>query len=368
MAARAASTVVVKVGSSTITTAHGEIDTEVVGRLSREVAARTRAGDRIVLVTSGAIACGWAALGRPGPRPSDLAVLQAVSAVGQQRLMRAWQDGLAATGLLAGQVLLAPLDFGNRRQYLHARATLQHLWHLGVVPVVNENDAVADDEIRYGDNDRLAALVAHLCRADLLVLLTDTPGLLSVDPRIGGSGSLIEEVMEIDQRLMDVAGGPGAVGSGGMASKLAAARMASRSGVGTVIADGRRPGVVTAALDGVPGVGTTVAASAERMPARKLWIAYAIGASGQLVVDDGARRALVERGRSLLPAGVVECRGQFDPDDAVEISAIDGDVFAKGIVRYSSARAPEWVRRRSEELPEDLSPVAVHRDDLVVLT
>lgn len=360
-------TVVVKVGSSTVTTPGGGIDEEVVGRLSREVAATARAGHRVVVVTSGAIACGWAALGRQGPRPSEPAVLQALSAVGQQRLMRAWQDGLGAEGLLAGQVLLAPLDFGHRRQYLHARATLHHLWDLGVVPVVNENDAVADEEIRFGDNDRLAALVAHLAGADLLVLLTDTPGLLSADPRFDDSGSLIEEVMDIDQRLMEVAGGPGSAGSGGMSSKLAAARMASRSGVTTVIADGRRPGVVGAAFDGAPGVGTVCRPRAERMPARKLWIAYALGASGVLVVDDGARRALVARGRSLLSAGVVECRGRFDPDDAVEIVGTDGAVFAKGLVRYPSERAAEWVGRRSGELPEDLSPVVVHRDDLVVL-
>lgn len=365
--APAARTVVVKLGSSTVTTEGGEIDAEVVERLSRDVGALVHEGHHVVVVTSGAIACGWAALGRPGPRPSDPAVLQALSAVGQQRLMRAWQDGLAGVGLLAGQVLLAPLDFGHRRQYLHARATLQHLWDLGVLPVVNENDAVADEEIRFGDNDRLAALVAHLARADLLVLLTDTPGLLTADPRLGDSASLIEEVMEIDQRLMEVAGGPGSVGSGGMASKLAAARMASRSGVTTVIADGRRPGVIADALEGVPGVGTVCRPSPDRMPARKLWIAFALGASGMLVVDDGARRALVERGRSLLPAGVVESRGRFDPDDAVEIAGVDGAVFAKGLVRYASDRAVEWVGRRSEELSEDLSPVAVHRDDLVVL-
>jgi glutamate 5-kinase len=364
---RGARAVVVKVGSSTVTTASGQVDVDVVGRLSGEVAKLTADGHRVVVVTSGAIACGWAALGRTGGRPSDPAVLQAVSAVGQQRLMRAWQDGLGAEGLLAGQVLLAPLDFGHRRQYLHARSTLQHLFGLGVVPVVNENDAVADEEIRFGDNDRLAALVAHLVRADLLILLTDTPGLLSADPRLGDGGSLIEEVIEIDQHLMELAGGPGSVGSGGMASKLAAARMASRSGVTTVIADGRRPGVLAAALEGVPGLGTVCRPSAERMPARKLWIAYALGSSGLLVVDDGARSALVEHGRSLLAAGVVECRGRFEPNDAVEVAGTDGVVFAKGLVRYSSERAPEWVGRRSEALPEDLSAVAMHRDDLVVL-
>ena len=357
---------VVKVGSSTVTTEDGKVDEQTVSQLCEQVASVTRAGRQVVVVSSGAIACGWAALGRNGPRPTDPALLQAVSAVGQHRLMRAWTQGMEAQGILAGQVLLAPLDFGHRRQYLHARETLGHLWDLGVVPIVNENDAVADDEIRFGDNDRLAALVAHLVRADLLVLLTDTPGLLSADPRVE-DGSLIEEVVEIDHRLMELAGGPGAVGSGGMASKLMAARIASWSGVTTVIADGRRAGVVAAAVRGDPGIGTVCRARAQRMPARKLWIAFALAASGTLVVDDGARRALVDRGRSLLPAGVVECRGRFDPEDAVEIAGRDGSVFAKGLVRYPSERAAEWVKRRSEELPDDLSSVAVHRDDLVVL-
>lgn len=359
--------VVVKVGSSTVTTPEGEVDTEVVERLCAEVADVRRGGHQVVVVSSGAIACGWAALGRPEARPEDPAVLQAVSAVGQHRLMRAWHDGFVAEGLLAGQVLLAPLDFGHRQQYLHARATLRHLFALGVVPVVNENDAVADEEIRFGDNDRLSALVAHLIAADLLVLLTDTPGLLSGDPRLGAEVSLIEEVVEIDQRLMAVAGGPGAIGSGGMASKLAAARIASWSGVTTVIADGRRPGVLGAAVAGEPAIGTVCRPRAGRMPARKLWIAFARDATGTLVVDDGARRAITEHGRSLLPAGVREARGSFEPDDAVEIVGLDGAVIAKGLVRYRSARAREWLGRRSDELPDDLSPVAVHRDDLVVL-
>jgi glutamate 5-kinase len=360
-------TVVVKVGSSTVTSAGGEVDVDLIRRVSGEIAALARSGRSAVLVTSGAIVSGLAALGRHGDRPADPAVLQALSAVGQPRLMHSWQLGFAEHGLLAGQVLLAPLDFGHRLQYLHARGTLQHLFELGVVPVVNENDAVADEEIRFGDNDRLAALVAHLVGAELLLLLTDAPGLLTEDPRLGGDPSLIEEVVEIDERLTGFAGGPGAGGSGGMASKLAAARIASLSGVTTVIADGRRAGVVAAAVAGDPSIGTVVRPRPGRMPARKLWIAFALGAAGVLVVDDGARRALSRDGRSLLPAGVVEARGAFEPDDAVEIADLRGAVFAKGLARQSSARAREWIGRRSEELPEELARVVVHRDDLVVL-
>jgi glutamate 5-kinase len=361
--------VVVKLGTSSVTTGSGTPDHDLIGRVAAEIAGLRAAGHVVVVVSSGAIAVGWATLAKPGPRPADPGVLQAVSAVGQYRLMRAWHDGLGAHGLLAGQVLLAPLDFVHRQQYLHARATLGHLLELGVVPVVNENDAVADEEIRFGDNDRLAALVAHLVRADLLVLLTDTPGLLTADPRDGAPASLIEEVIEIDQRLEAVAGGPAtAVGSGGMASKLAAAKLATWSGVEAVIADAGQPGVLEAAAGGLPGAGTRFVAHDRRLPARKLWIAFALGASGSLVVDEGARRALVDDGRSLLAAGVTAVRGAFVPDDAVEIEGPDGAVFAKGLVRLGAEGAAAWVGRRTEELPEELHGEVVHRDDLVILS
>jgi glutamate 5-kinase len=346
-------TVVVKVGSSSVTA-------PTVARLCEEIAGARAAGHAVVVVSSGAIAAGWRAMGRGEERPGDPAVLQAVSAVGQHRLMRLWQDGLDPHGLLAGQVLLAPLDFGHRTQYLHARGTLHHLVELGVVPVVNENDAVADEEIRFGDNDRLAALVAHLVRAQLLVLLTDTPGLLTADPRQHTEASLIEEVVEIDQQLEALAGGSGsAEGSGGMASKLAAAKMATWSGVETVIAHAGRPGVLADALAGTPGVGTVFRARAGRLSARKLWIAFALGASGCLTVDEGARAALSSGGRSLLAPGVTGLSGSFVPDNAVEIAGPDGKVFAKGLVRLASERSAEWMGRRAQ--------VVVHCDDLVLV-
>jgi glutamate 5-kinase len=345
---------VVKVGSSSVTP-------ETVARLCGELAAARAGGHAVVVVSSGAIAAGWAALGRGDQRPSDPAVLQAVSAVGQHRLMRLWQDGLEPHALVAGQVLLAPLDFVHRTQYLHARGTLQHLMQLGVVPVVNENDAVADEEIRFGDNDRLAALVAHLVGAQLLVLLTDTPGLLTADPRRDAEASLIEEVVVIDHELERLAGGPGSMeGSGGMASKLAAAKIATWSGVQAVIADAGRPGVLTAALGGETGVGTVFRARERRLSARRLWIAFALGSSGTLTVDVGARTALAERGRSLLAAGVTAVSGDFRPGDAVEVAGPDGRVFAKGLVRVPAEGAGDWMGRRSQ--------VVVQRDDLVLVT
>jgi glutamate 5-kinase len=361
-------TLVVKIGSSSVTTGSGRVDTDAIEALAAQVAEVRADGTRVVVVTSGAITAGWASLAPDQPRPSDLATLQAVAAVGQHRLMRVWSDAFERHALASGQVLLAPLDFVHRSQYLHARQTLDRLLELGVVPVVNENDAVADEEIRFGDNDRLAALVAHLVGARLLVLLTDTAGLFTEDPRRNDGGSLIEEVVEIDHELERMAGGAGSVvGSGGMASKLAAAKIAVWSGVEAIIADASRPGILAAVIAATPGVGTRFRPRDRRLPARKLWIAFATGAAGTVIVDTGARRALVDHGRSLLPAGVVRVRGNFLIDDAVEIAGPDGEVFAKGLVRHSSMAIAEWAGRRSDQLPDDLPVEVVHRDDLVLL-
>jgi glutamate 5-kinase len=360
--------VVAKVGSSSITDEHGEIALAAIDKLCAEVAALRSRHHRVVVVTSGAIAAGLPALGLSGARPVELATLQAISAVGQSRLMRVYDDALARHGLVGGQVLLAPLDFVHRSQYLHARGTLTRLLDLGVVPVVNENDAVADDEIRFGDNDRLAALVAHLVNADVLVMLTDTPGLLTADPRLDSEASLIEEIVEVDHELERVAGSSGTDrGSGGMASKLAAAKMAAWSGVRTVIAGAERPGVLVAAVDGDAGVGTVVRPHDRKLSARKLWIGFAVASSGTVVVDDGARRALVERQTSLLPAGVVDVHGDFDAEDAVELADASGRIFAKGLVRYAANVLKGVAGSRTSDLPDGLPHEVVHRDDLVVL-
>ena len=362
--------VVVKIGSSSLTDVHGVVDVQAIAKLCTEAAGLRGMGHKVVVVTSGAIAAGWPVLGLAGSRPTDLATLQAISAVGQSRLMRVYDDALAAAGLVGGQVLLTPLDFhpAHRKQYLHARQTLTRLLELGVVPVVNENDAIADDEIRFGDNDRLAALVANLVDAAVLVLLTDTPGMLTADPRLAADASLIEEIIEVDHELERAAGSPGSDrGSGGMASKLAAAKIAAWSGVRAVIAAADRPGVLADAVAGAAGVGTVVRPHDRRLPARKLWIAFAVGSSGTVLVDEGAERALVERKSSLLPAGVVGVKGTFEADDAVEIADRNGRVFAKGLVRHPSERVSEWGGRRTSDLPPDSPHEVVHRDDLVVL-
>ncbi len=356
----------VKIGSSSVTDEQGQVDDKALAKLCSEVAELSAAGERVVIVTSGAIAAGLRVL-ELRPRPSDLSVLQAVSAVGQSRFMAHYERALAAEGLVGGQVLLAPLDFMNRAQNLHARQTLHLLLGLGVVPVINENDAVADDEVRFGDNDRLAALVAHLLQAELLVLLTDAAGLFTADPRVDEAASLVEEVIEVDN-VLSLAGGAGTErGSGGMASKLAAAKIAAWSGVRVVIASAERPGVLQDALAGVPGVGTVVKPRPARLPARKLWIAFALAAAGTLVVDAGAERALCQDGVSLLAVGVREVRGNFAPDDAVAIAGPDGRVFAKGLVRHSAKALTGWVGWQSSRLPPDVPHEVVHRDDLVIL-
>jgi glutamate 5-kinase len=360
--------VVVKIVRSSLTDEGGRIAADAVAKVAAEVTAARSAGHQVVVVTSGAISAGLPPLGLDGRRPTDLPTLQAVAAVGQHRLMATWDAAFAARGVVPGQVLLAPLDFVHRQQYLHARQTLERLLELGVVPIVNENDAVADDEIRFGDNDRLAALVAHLLSADLLVLLTDTAGLLTADPRLDSGASLIEEVREVDAslELLATAGGSER-GSGGMASKLAAAKMAAWSGVRAVIAAAARDDVVGGAIAGTPGVGTVVRARERRLPARKLWIAFALAPAGTIVVDDGAKAALVERGRSLLPAGVVGIVGSWDAGAAVEVATPGDGVFAKGLARHPSALVAQWAGARTTELPEDVDPEVVHRDDLVVL-
>ena len=358
--------VVAKIGSSSLTDEHGAIDRGAIEKLAAEVARLRTDGHRVVVVTSAAVSAGVGALGIA--RPADLPTLQALSAVGQHRLMQRYDDALGAHGLLAAQVLLTPLDFVQRTQYLHARQTLTRLLELGCVPVVNENDAIADDEIRFGDNDRIAALLANLLAAEVLVLLTDTPGVFTGDPRSDPTASLIEEVPAITPDIEAVVGGAGtARGSGGMASKLQAAKIATWSGVRTVIAKASRPGVLADAVAGAPGVGTTFLAHERRLPARKLWIAFAADTAGRVVVDHGARTALLERGVSLLPAGVVRVEGSFDAWDTVEVAGPDGRAFARGLVSVDHGTLSAIAGKRTADLHPGVPHEVVHRDDLVAL-
>lgn len=362
--------VVVKIGTSSITEADGIIKAEAVAKLSGEVAAAVADGHQVVVVSSGAIGAGLPVLGFDQGRPRDSVTLQALSAVGQSRLMTLYQERLDGYGLICGQVLLAPRDFLDRPQYLHAQRTLSRLLKLGVIPIVNENDAVADDAIRWGDNDRIAALVSHMVGADLLVLLTDTEGVHTADPRSDSDAQIVEEITDLNllNELAAAAGGAGTDrGSGGMASKLAAARIASWSGVRTLIAGAHRDQVVSDAIAHAPGAGTTVAPQPQRLSARKLWIGFAMVPSGTVRVDDGARRAVVERGASLLAIGITGFEGVFQPGDAVDLRGPDDQIFARGLVEVSSDEMGSVVGRRSDALPAGSPDEVIHRDSLTVL-
>ncbi len=360
--------VVAKIGTSSITDESGAINEAAITKLCTEVAWLRSVGHQVVVVTSGAIAAGLPELGLSQQRHTlGIGTLQAVATVGQSALMGMYRDVFSSLGVVAGQVLLVPLDFVIRSQYVHASATLRRLLDLDVVPVVNENDAVADDEIRWGDNDRIAALVANLVHADLLVLLTDIAGVHTADPRRNPEAALISEIVTFDGRLRRAAGGTGSKrGSGGMASKLTASRVASLSGVPTVIADAARPDVLADAVGGVSGVGTRVRAARMRLPARKLWIGFAVDSQGEVVVDGGAQAAL-QRGKSLLAIGVRKVLGTFDSGSVLEVLGEDGKVFARGVARHGSDELRAAAGHRREALPPGAPNIMIHANDLVVL-
>lgn len=370
--------IVVKIGTSSLTSDSGAIDRSMIEELCAQIAGLRNAGNEAVLVTSAAVAAGVAALGL-AERPTDVQTLQALAAVGQSRLMEVYNSSFASHSIVAAQVLLVPHDFIDRAQYLHARSTIERLLELGCVPVVNENDAIANDEIRFGDNDHMAALVSHLVKAELLVLLTDTEGLYTRDPRLDPGAELVREVFEGDPLLSVSAGGSGTNrGSGGMSSKLSAARIASWSGVRTVIARADVDAVLERVVRQVRDVdeetgrivgetiGTTFHGSSRRLSARELWVAFASEVRGRIVVDDGAKSALIDRNVSLLPAGIVVVEGSFEAGDTVEIVDTLGSVIARGSTTMDSNQAREAAGRRTSELGEGTPNVVVHRDSLVL--
>ncbi len=355
------STLVVKVGSSSLTSAGVGIDDGALDRVVSQVQGAMELGHPTVLVTSGAVAAGLPALGI-ARRPNDVGALQAAAAVGQGRLMERYSARFAALGIVAGQVLLTKSVLGDREQYLHARSAFDWMLARRIVPIVNENDTVAIEELRIGDNDRLAALVSHLVAAGLLVILTDTKGIHADDPRSNGGAELLTAVRHTDEILDRLArGSAGPLGSGGIGTKIAAARMAAWSGVPTVIADANDADAVRHALAG-GDVGTWIDPRPERLPARKLWIAFGQPAEGRLTIDDGAVTALVGRGSSLLTVGLVSVSGVFNEGAAVEVYTTGSELVAKGVVRMDSATLGEMAGRKAEDGRE-----AIHRDDLVVL-
>lgn len=347
--------VVVKVGSRALMEDGGRF-----ASLAAQIAAERAAGRQIVLVSSGAIGLGRARLGM-GERPRDMPRLQAAAAVGQSRLVRRWEDAFEAHGAAVAQVLLTHADLTDRDRYLNARHALDALLDLGAVPVINENDTVSVEEIRFGDNDQLAAMVATLVGADLLILLTDVEGVLDDE------GERLATVRDVDEVTGFLRASADDVGSGGMASKLEAARRATRRGVPVVIARAAREGLLRDVLAG-EDVGTLVLPQGAKLPSRKHWIAYTLRPRGEVLVDAGAAQAL-RGGASLLPAGVVGVRGDFEPGDAVRLVGPTGEI-ARGLTRYGTLDVARLAGARSPDVEGRLgragSGVLVHRDDLVL--
>ncbi len=354
---------VVKVGSASLVGGDGEPDERRLKALCGGLSRLHRSGAQPILVSSGAIAAGLGPLGLDR-RPSDIPSLQAAAAVGQRLLLGSYARLLAQADIVVAQVLLTRYDFMHRQQYLNARNTIDRLLALKALPVVNENDTVAVDEIRFGDNDMLAALVANVAHAKLLVLLTNARGVHASDPRRNPAAPVIDEVERITPELERAAGGRGSeYATGGMTSKIAAAWVATFSGVAVIVADASEPDVLGRIARG-DSLGTYFHPRPHRATARRLWIAFARPPTGSITVDDGARKALVEDKRSLLPVGVTGVSGSFAAGDAVDVSDRSGIVFARGLVRFS---APELDAARGRQTADFDGREVIHRDQLVVL-
>ncbi|WSV86089.1 glutamate 5-kinase [Nocardia sp. NBC_01009] len=354
-----ARSVVVKIGSSALTSLKGGLDTVRLDRLADAVEARMRAGSEVVVVSSGAIGAGIAPLGLTR-RPRDLATKQAAASVGQLALAHAWGTSFTRYGRTVGQVLLSADDFARREHHRNAQRTLDRLRSLGAVAVVNENDTVATEEIRFGDNDRLAALVAHLVGADALILLSDVEGLYDGDPR-KGAANFIPEVRSSADLDGVIAGSGGALGTGGMASKLSAARLAADAGVPVLLAAATE--AATALTTGT--VGTAFAARPVRLSARKFWVRHAADSRGAVLIDEGAVQAVAHRRRSLLAAGITGVRGRFHGGDVVDLVAPDNHVIARGVIEYDSTELAGMLGRSTAELPDTMQRPVIHADDLV---
>jgi glutamate 5-kinase len=363
-AVAAATRIVVKVGSSGLTTTDGGLAPSRLGALVDVLAARHAAGTQVVLVSSGAIAAGLAPLGL-ARRPRDLATQQAAASVGQLTLAHAYAEAFGRHRLTVGQVLLTADDVIRRAHYRNAQRTFSRLLALGTVPVVNENDTVATDEIKFGDNDRLAAMVAHLVGAQALILLSDVDALYDGDPRLGTASPILEVADDSDLNGVRAgATGASGLGKGGMASKLAAAQLAASAGIPVLLAAADQAAQALGPAD----VGTAFAPTGNRLSARRFWLAYAAGAAGRLRLDDGAVNAVVGRRRSLLAAGITAAEGQFEAGDVVELVDLADRVVARGVVAFDAREMPALIGRSTHDLAPELRREVVHADDLVPLS
>ena len=367
---RSAQRWVVKIGSSLVTDGGKGIDPEAIARWAAQIAALRSQGREILLVSSGAIAEGMKRLGWVS-RPHEIHELQAAAAVGQMGLAQAYESGFAKWRLKTAQVLLTHEDIADRRRYLNARSTLNTLLKFGVVPIINENDTVVTDEIKLGDNDTLAALVTNLIDADLLVILTDQAGLFTADPRRDPAATLIHSGQAMDPSYASMAGGAGSlIGKGGMATKVLAAQRAARSGAATAIASGHESDVLLRLASGEV-LGTLLAADMAPIAAKKQWLADQLQLRGQLMLDEGAVKVLLEQGKSLLPIGVQSVDGEFERGDVVACVSPQGEEIARGLINYGASDTRRILRRPSSEIESILGFVEeaelIHRDNLILL-
>ena len=362
--------IVIKLGTSTLTNGSKKLDRAHMLEIVRVVSALKNMQADVILVSSGAIAAGRELLNYPS-LPKDVSYKQMLASVGQVKLIEEWEKLFSIYSLHVGQILITRADLESRERYLNARDTLFALLELGVVPIINENDAVSISEIKVGDNDNLAALSAVLIEADMVVLLTDQKGLYTADPRKNKDARLISRVDTIDENIIKIAGGSGtSLGTGGMATKIKAAKIATEAGVKMIIASGEEPQKLVDLLLG-KGEATVFMPSSRPVLARKSWISTATRAMGRIIVDDGAVNAIVNKGSSLLPKGILSIEEEFLRGATVEICSAEGKVFARGLTRYSSDELNLIARKRSDSFEKILGfshgDVAVHRDDLVLL-
>ena len=363
--------VVVKIGSSLLTNDGRGLDGRAIGSWVDQLVGLLSKGIEPIVVSSGAVAEGMVRLGWH-ERPTELHELQAAASVGQSGLVQCWESHFSRHGIRSAQVLLTHDDLSSRRRYLNARNSLHTLTDMGVIPIINENDAISIKEIKLGDNDTLGALVANLMDADALILLTDQNGLYDADPRKNPKAKLIEEALADDERLDAVAGDGGKLGTGGMATKLNAARLAARSGAMTVIASGREMNIIPRLLDGEK-LGTLLKSADEPLTARKRWIMGQMQSRGTLVLDDGAVRHVCDNGASLLPVGVKALRGRFQKGDLVTCVDQQGRKIAKGLINFDRLEADRILGVSTEHIEErvghevDYHGELIHRDDLVLI-
>ena len=360
--------IVIKIGSGVISNDHG-LDVDRIAAICTDVDQLRKRGYEIILVSSGSVAAGKGDLGIIG-RPESIPLRQAAAAIGQSRLMRTFKDNFRGHGYTVGQILLTRDDLANRRRFLNARNTLMTLLEFGIIPIINENDSVVVDELRFGDNDNLSAMTTNLIEAHLLVIMSDVEGLFDRDPNLDSDAKLLTLVERIDESIKSIAGDSiSSIGTGGMASKVKAAERASLYGVGVAIINGRQPGVLTQLLDGQE-VGTYFLPAQNRINSRKHWIAFSKKLRGKLLLDEGAQKALTERGKSLLPSGIQSMEGTFDRGDAIRLCCLNGVEFARGVANYSSAEMEKIKGKKSSEIEAILgykyNDEVVHRDNMVL--